>query len=633
VRLLLPPTMMDLFAGLTFQHLLLRRVLRAGPRALLPLTFVALTMCGNSTDSSPGPDAGSSGTQGTPGSTGTIGGGSTGSAAAGSESGSTGGTGAAESGTGGAGAGTSTGSAESGSTSGAAGGDDGGSSGAASGAPGGSGSSSSGGTGDTGASVLQFHNHINRDGYFIDPKITKASAATMHNDPGFNGMVKGPVYATPLFVAAGKVAALNSGKGAVFIATETNDVYALDEMTGAQVWTVNLGPTGTPSIMPNGGRIVPQGVTGTPAIDLGSNLLVAVSAQGPGTISDHIVFGLDLATGMTKWKVSLKGLMDAKGTAFTPSNQLQRTATLIVNGYAYFGFGGNIGDKPPYSGWLMAVPLTGNMANAKAWKPADSKCGIWGPGGPSSDGNSIFVTTGNGTGPASWAGSEGVIRLGFDLSFTGNAMDYFAPSSYARLDGADLDISGCGPVVVDAASLKGVLALGKDGNAYLVDRTNMGGVGGKLAATAAVSTGSISSAPAWANIGGSIYAVSNVSWTKGATTCTKGGGDLFALKIAATNPSSITEVWCGAAGGRSAPIITSSDGTNDAIAWVGGGADGAGGGGAGDGKLHAYDLLTGTPIANSASIPGMAVLSSTLMVANGRIYAASNTGKIFAVIP
>src|SRR5260221_11583306 len=35
------------------------------------------------------------------------------------------------------------------------------------------------------ASVLQHHNHINRDGFFIDPKLTKAAAATMHNDSAF----------------------------------------------------------------------------------------------------------------------------------------------------------------------------------------------------------------------------------------------------------------------------------------------------------------------------------------------------------------------------------------------------------------------------------------------------------------
>jgi hypothetical protein len=39
------------------------------------------------------------------------------------------------------------------------------------------------------------------------------------------------------------------------------------------------------------------------------------------------------------------------------------------------------------------------------------------------------------------------------------------------------------------------------------------------------------------------------------------------------------------------------------------------------------------PIPNTAAIPGMAVLSSTLMAANGRIYAASNAGRVYAVTP
>jgi outer membrane protein assembly factor BamB len=475
-------------------------------------------------------------------------------------------------------------------------------------------------------------NHANRDGFFVDPKLTKAAAATMHNDAGFSAKINGSTYATPLFVDSGVVPALNAGKGTLFVATETNDVYALDASTGTQVWTTNLGPPGGP---PCGdpGKISTQGVTGTPAIDLATSLLVMASAQGPGTTQDHAVVGLDLATGMTKWKVSLSGVSDGKGNTFDPSQHLQRPAALIANGTAYFGFGGNIGDCGTYDGWVIAVPLDGTASKVRAWRPDDSKSGVWAPGGPSADQNSIFVTTGNGSGPATWAGSEGVIRLGFDLSFTGNSMDYYAPGNYAALDAHDTDISGSGPLLIDAPSGKQlVLALGKDGNAYLIDRTSLGGVGGTLLDQQTVSNGAISNAAAWANVGGATYVVANNSWTAGFGCSKDSSGDLFAIKI--DSNSKMSEIWCGNSGGHTSPIITTSDGMNDALVWVGGGSDGAPpAAGTGDGNLHVFDLLTGSEITNSASIPGMAVLSSSLIAANGHIYAASNTGTVYAVSP
>jgi hypothetical protein len=83
---------------------------------------------------------------------------------------------------------------------------------------------------------------------------------------------------------------------------------------------------------------------------------------------------------------------------------------------------------------------------------------------------------------------------------------------------------------------------------------------------------------------------------------------------------------------------------NEALVWVGGGnsvmdpthAGGiknAPGGGAGDGKLHAFDLVKGTEIPNMASVPGMAAVSSSLIAANGHIYAVSAAGKVYAVTP
>ena len=67
---------------------------------------------------------------------------------------------------------------------------------------------------------------------------------------------------------------------------------------------------------------------------------------------------------------------------------------LILNGVAYVAYGGNDGDCGAYHGWVVGVPLGGT--GAQAWATTVDGAGIWGAGGPSSDGESIFVTTGNG---------------------------------------------------------------------------------------------------------------------------------------------------------------------------------------------------------------------------------------------
>jgi outer membrane protein assembly factor BamB len=478
-----------------------------------------------------------------------------------------------------------------------------------------------------------FRNHNNRDGFFVDPKLSKANAATMHNDAAFKPpAVAGIAYATPLYLDAGVVPALNSGKSTIFVATEKNNVYALDANTGTQAWTVNLGAPGGPSCG-NGGKISPQGVTGTPAIDLSTSVIVMDSAQGGGTTSDHVMVGLDLVTGMTKWKTPLNGTKDKAGHTFDASLHVERPAVLIANNFAYVGFAGNIGDCGGYGGWVIGVSLDGDATKTVAWRADANMSGVWGPGGASTDGTSIFVATGNGPrGGGSWGENESVLRLGYDLSFDKtNNNNYWAPSNWASLDSSDADIGGTNPLVVDTpGGQKLLVALGKDGNAYLIDRTNMGGMGNPVAKQQ-VSNGAISGAGAWANVGGTTYVVANNNWT-GANGCAMGGGDLFAFTIDSSNK--ISEVWCGNSGGHSQPIITATDSMGtDAIVWVGGGNDTAGGGGAGDGKLHAFDLAMGMEIANMASIPNMTCLSSSLIAANGHIYAAGSKGQVYAVTP
>lgn len=503
-----------------------------------------------------------------------------------------------------------------------------------------SGSVSNAGDGGPGASVLGFHNHINRDGFFADPLITAASAPSFALDPTFDGTIAGNVYGAPLYVENGP-----RGRGTFYVATESNNVYALDETTGTPDWTVNLATPATNAGVPCG-YIHPIGVTGTPAIDLATGLMVldAASADANGNVATHTIYALSILDGSTRWSLDVSTLQDATGLTFSPQPQNQRSAVLIVNGIAYVAYGGHGGKCGVYHGWLVGVPLTGTGARAWATQ-APRGGGMWAAGGPSSDGQSIFVATGNDTAQedagATWLDTEGVFRFDPGPSFTGQPEDYFAPYNFVSLDNAELDISGSGVLVIDAPALKPsalLMVQGKDGYLYLIDRTNLGGV-----ATAPrtpnlgvlqVIDGQIINAPAFATIAGTTYVVLRPYGDIGAIGCPAGtSGDLVAVKLDPTAPESMSIAWCANALGAGSPIITTSDGTHDALVWVAGGdwfnddTDTS--------QLHAFDLLTGAMVmsgGDAGATLGTVNHFDSLAAVHGRIIVAGNN-RVYAFKP
>jgi hypothetical protein len=71
--------------------------------------------------------------------------------------------------------------------------------------------------------------------------------------------------------------------------------------------------------------------------------------------------------------------------------------------------------------------------------------------------------------------------MGPDLMRTNDPRQFFAPSNWMQLDNDDLDLGGVTPLPLTLPGGEMLLALGKDGNAYLLNRRNLGGVGGAIA--------------------------------------------------------------------------------------------------------------------------------------------------------
>jgi hypothetical protein len=126
------------------------------------------------------------------------------------------------------------------------------------------------------------------------------------------------------------------------------------------------------------------------------------------------------------------------------------------------------------------------------------------------------------------------------------------------LDEGDIDLGGSGALIVDvpgATPSNLVVSLGKDGNAYLLNRTNLGGVSVPVA-QARVSSSPIRQAAATYRTALGTYVV----------FCGN-GSDLSTFRIGATNPPTITSVWTVSQGGSGSPFVTSTDGANNAIVW------------------------------------------------------------------
>jgi hypothetical protein len=107
--------------------------------------------------------------------------------------------------------------------------------------------------------VTQEHNHLSRDGLYIDSAFTRCAAANARRDLNFDGTISRNDYAEPLYIGGGP-----SGRARVIVVTESNNVYAVDAITETVIWQRNVGAPITSG--PPCGNISPLGITGTPVV-------------------------------------------------------------------------------------------------------------------------------------------------------------------------------------------------------------------------------------------------------------------------------------------------------------------------------------------------------------------------------
>ena len=182
------------------------------------------------------------------------------------------------------------------------------------------------------------------------------------------------------------------------------------------------------------------------------------------------------------WPVDVANGLAALNQGFNNAPQGQRSALTLVNGELYVPYAGHYGDCGTYNGMVVGFNL--------------AKPGVFAAWSTETTGRRQLGTERRRLRrhvhvrdhrqhlqfvDSSWGGGEAVIRLPATLTNPTQDADYFAPANWHTLDQRGHDLGGTSAIPINIPVVPRMLALGKDGNAYLLNRENLGGIGHQIA--------------------------------------------------------------------------------------------------------------------------------------------------------
>jgi len=354
-----------------------------------------------------------------------------------------------------------------------------------------------------GTDVTTYHNDIARTGQnTTETKLTQANVNSTTFGLLHNLAVDGRVDAEPLYLS--QLSISGGVHNVVFIATEHDSVYAFDSDTGVQLWKVSLLGSGETTSDDRGcGQVSPEiGITSTPVIDRAAGahgILYAVAMSKNGATYFQRLHALDITTGaeLESGPVAVQAMYPGTGAnssggqvVFDPKQYKERAALLLLNGVVYTSWASHC-DFNPYTAWIIGYNQT-TLAQASVLNltPNGSEGSIWQSGGglaadPQGNiyalmANGTFETTLDANGfPNKQDYGNGFVKV----STTGGNLkvaDYFNMSNTVNESGQDADLGSGGAMVLPdlkygtANTLNLAVGAGKDGNIYVVNRTNMG---------------------------------------------------------------------------------------------------------------------------------------------------------------
>jgi PQQ-like domain len=490
-------------------------------------------------------------------------------------------------------------------------------------------------------SVLTWHNDNARSGQnLLETILSPANVNSTDFGLKFTLAVDGKVDAQPLYVPALSIA--SATHNVVYVATENDTLYAFDADTGTQLWRQSILNGENPSDDRGCSQVTPEiGITSTPVIDLGSGphgtiYLVAMTKDSSNNYHQRL-HAIDLVTHTEEFggpiEVQATYPKTSGVTTFVPQQYKERAALLLLNGVVYTSWTSHC-DDGPYSAWIMGYNESSlSQVTVLDLTPNGNDGSIWQAGaGPAVDpGGNIYFLLANGTFDTSLnaAGlpSEGDYGNGFmNVSTNGglSVVDYFTMSNTVSESNGDEDLGSGGAMVLptlnDALGHPRELAVGagKDGNAYVVDRNNMG----------KFNKNNDSAIYQQFALGGSVY--SSPAWFNNTLFYGPVGQQLSAYPYSGgsfaspTSNSSASFEYPG-----TTPSI-SANGSSNAIVWAMQNSSPA--------VLHAYnaaslttELYNSNQAANGRDDFGVGNKFMTPMIANGKVYAAATNPNVVGV--
>lgn len=296
----------------------------------------------------------------------------------------------------------------------------------------------------------------------------------------------GVVTGQPLYLAGVDIP--GSGKhNVVYVATDSNGVYAFDADTGSQIWytqAMNAGEKvghGCPSFLDK------IGISATPVIDRsqGANgaIYVTPMVTDASNKTHQRIMALDVATGAALFggakdvAPSYTSPSSSAMMTMDPENNAEVAALTLVNGVVYTSWG-----NPceyvynDHGGWVVGFNAS-SLDQTSVWNTTPEGNGgiIWmGAGAPAADSQgNLYYPTGQGSfddTKGNYANS--VVKL----STAGNKLavaDFFHSTSAPQVD-----FDWQGTMLFDAVDNAGathhLLSQNQGGDLYIVDTENMG---------------------------------------------------------------------------------------------------------------------------------------------------------------
>lgn len=301
--------------------------------------------------------------------------------------------------------------------------------------------------------------------------------------------VDGIVVGQPLYVPNVNVA--DQGvHNVVYVATMHDSVYAFDadDANSTPLWSTSIlaySPAGATTMLAtlkkDAGTTAwtELGIVSTPVIDLVSGTLYLVAETYENSRVVHRLHALDISSGFEKLggptTISATYTLNGVTTTFKDLYQMNRPGLLLANGQIFIAWGSN-GNNAPSQGWVMSYDAsTLQPTGAVTVEPGKNLASIWQKGagiGADSVGN-VYAVTGEGPYVAPTNLPESIVKFnsvnGLQLA------DFFSPYNHSVLGNADMDMTGLlllppqpGPFPEE------MIAIGKEGTIYLVNRNQMG---------------------------------------------------------------------------------------------------------------------------------------------------------------